>query len=497
MNPEGIVRHYTPPKSFRVKGSRGEAPLFADTDHSCLAVMGPRGSGKSSGWTNRCRWQMENQKPGRGGIRYSRGCVVRSTYSLLETTTMKTWTNWIRPEEYRAPIRYGMPHTHHLRFNDVDCEVMFLALDRPDDVKKLQSLEFSWIWFNEAAEQTTQDHFDMSFASLRFPPMSEGGPTAPLVMLDYNACDTEHWLYRLFEEKSVPSYRLVKQPPAVLQDDTGPIVSLEGTRYRVNPEADNLDGVGEQYYINAANGKRDAWIKVFLGNEYGFIEQGKAVYTNYADSVHYAGTDLPVYTGLPILVGVDFGNTPVIIVAQQVPGSGQLRILDEILPDFERGSNIRELVRTRFKPWLANNAPNSRVIGWGDPSGVKRNESDGRTAYMELKDLGFSDIKPAPFPKENFTARRLAVDGYLSRLISGKPAILLSRRVRMLRAGFLGRYVYATNSDAVVDNNYTHGHDGLQYLCLGLDKQRAGGAEMAARYSGIERYNDSLQKYVS
>ena len=36
--------------------------------------------------------------------------------------------------------------------NDLDLEVIFLALDRPEDVKKLLSLELTGIWINEARE---------------------------------------------------------------------------------------------------------------------------------------------------------------------------------------------------------------------------------------------------------------------------------------------------------------------------------------------------------
>lgn len=482
--------NYRPPRSL--------LPAFKDVTSPVISVMGPRGSGKSSFFSVRAGYVMQQQKPGRGGIRRSKGCVVRETYSKIETTVMETWKHWNDPTLLRSPVRYGMPHIHHLRFNDVDCEVMFLALDRPDDVGKLQSLEFSWIWFNEAANQPERIHFDTSFASLRFPPMSEGGPSAPQVMLDYNACDQDHWLYRLFEEQKVEGYRFIRQPPALVKDEMGPLISLEGTRYSINPEADNLDNLPPNYYRDATNGKSDAWIKVYLLNEYGFFESGRPVYGNYNDRIHFANHDLRAYPGLPLLIGLDFGSTPCIVLAQFSP-KGQLRVLDEILPDFERGMDLRTLIETRLKPWLAMHYANIPVHGWGDPNGIKRNDNDGRHCFHILAGCGFKNVRPAPFPRRNITARVDAVDKYLTGLAGGEPRFLLSKRCRMLRAGFMGKYQYGkgANQNEPVGNGYDHIQDALQYLCLGLQKEHGEDQNLTARYANVDRYNQGLQTYVN
>ncbi len=42
--------------------------------------------------------------------------------------------------------------THHIQVDDVDMEVLFRALDRPDDAKKVLSLELTGAWVNEARE---------------------------------------------------------------------------------------------------------------------------------------------------------------------------------------------------------------------------------------------------------------------------------------------------------------------------------------------------------
>ena len=91
------------------------------------------------------------QAPQQDGIRRTRFAIVRSTYRELQDTTLKTWLDWF-PEDLGQSRLNRSEMTHLLRFNDVECEVMFRALDRPDDVKKLLSLELTGAWINEARE---------------------------------------------------------------------------------------------------------------------------------------------------------------------------------------------------------------------------------------------------------------------------------------------------------------------------------------------------------
>lgn len=114
-------------------------------------VMGPVGSGKSV----MCCMEIFNKAitatPCKDGIRRSRWLVVRNTTPQLETTTIKTWLAWF-PEHVFGKMNLKPPINHLIKFNDVELEVIFLALDRPEDVKKLLSLECTGIWFNEARE---------------------------------------------------------------------------------------------------------------------------------------------------------------------------------------------------------------------------------------------------------------------------------------------------------------------------------------------------------
>jgi hypothetical protein len=71
----------------------------------------------------------------------------RNTYGELTTTTLKTWLDWF-PEERFGKVVHGAPITHNLSWDaedgtKVELEMWFLALDRPEHVKKLLSMEIT------------------------------------------------------------------------------------------------------------------------------------------------------------------------------------------------------------------------------------------------------------------------------------------------------------------------------------------------------------------
>jgi hypothetical protein len=72
-------------------------------------------------------------------------------------------------------------------------EVYFLALDRPEDMKKLLSLELTWGWINEAREVGKTIVDGVTQRLRRFPRMQDGGPTRSGLIMDTNAPDDDHW----------------------------------------------------------------------------------------------------------------------------------------------------------------------------------------------------------------------------------------------------------------------------------------------------------------
>ncbi|MCH7527338.1 MAG: hypothetical protein IID39_07875, partial [Planctomycetes bacterium] len=77
--------------------------------------------------------------------------------------------------------------THHIKIQDIDCEVMFRALDRPDDVKKVLSLDLTGAWVNEAREVPKGIIDALTDRVGRYPSKRKGGPSWRGLIMDTNA----------------------------------------------------------------------------------------------------------------------------------------------------------------------------------------------------------------------------------------------------------------------------------------------------------------------
>jgi hypothetical protein len=123
---------------------------FMMDDSFFRGIMEPFGSGKSTVFIVEILRRASLQAPGKDKIRRSRWAVIRNTYSELRTTTIKSWHQWVSPELSRW-VDEGPPF-HHIKMGDMDLEVLFVALDRPQDISKLLSMELTGAWVKEARE---------------------------------------------------------------------------------------------------------------------------------------------------------------------------------------------------------------------------------------------------------------------------------------------------------------------------------------------------------
>lgn len=123
---------------------------FMQSDARQRVVMGPFGSGKSSGCIIEVVRRAMMQKRGKDGFRRSRWAIVRNTMPQLRDTTMKSWFEWFPDGTIGRWKETGK--TYYIQMGDVRAEVMFRALDDEADVKNLLSLELTGAWINECRE---------------------------------------------------------------------------------------------------------------------------------------------------------------------------------------------------------------------------------------------------------------------------------------------------------------------------------------------------------
>lgn len=428
-------------------------------------IRGPLGSGK----TNASCWKgyriCIGQEPDSDGVRRTRGIAVRNTYGELLSTTIKDWLDMFGDlGRYTGGGRE--PPTHYLWFDmedgtTVEAEVLFIALDRPEHVKKIRGLQATWAWLNETKELTKAvvDMLDLRVG--RYP--KDVRPTWYGIFGDTNAPDDDHWLYKLAEEEKPEGWAFITQPGGVIK---------KGDHWEPNPEAENIQNLPPGYYINGMQGKKQDWIKVNLANEYGFFVDGKPVYTGYSDMLNCR--PIEYLKGLPLRVGIDFGLTPAATFCQRKPMGGW-RVLSELVAtDMGAKAFAREI-----KAHVAEYYPDvdlDDIVFTGDPAGDIRAQTDEITPFQILRSEG---IHALPAPTNDFMLRVEAVDNALGRMIDSEPGLLVHPRCKKLRKAMAGGYCYRrikVAGDRFADkpdkNMHSHVAESLQYALLGGGEHR-------------------------
>jgi len=446
-------------------------------------IRGPVGSGKSVGCCVEVFRRALEQKKGADGLRKSRWAIIRNTNPQLRTTTIKTWLDWF-PESDWGRFHWSVPYTHHIKKGEIDLEVIFLALDRPEDVKKLLSLELTGIWINEAREIPKSIIDACTMRVGRFPSMRDGGPSWSGVIADTNAPEEDHWWPIMAGEVPVPDHIPREQAKMLVKPDnwsffTQPCGMLEAKDeegeiqdYKENPKAENQKNILGNYYSNLIRGKTKSWIDVYVMNRLGHIQDGKPVYPMFAGEVHIAKEEIPVAANTPVYVGIDFGLTPAAVLAQKVRGrwfvQSEIVAIDMGIVRF--AEVLRQELATRF-------SAASEVIIYGDPAGDFRAQTDESTPFHILRGAG---LRAYPAPSNSVDLRLESVSSQLTKMVEGKPALLIDRRCPQLIKGFEGGYAYKRMevsgeryADKPDKNMFSHVHDAAQYLFLGAGEGRA------------------------
>lgn len=423
---------------------------FSESDAFMRCLVGPFGSGKSSGSVVEIVSRSLAQKPGPDGIRRTRWLVVRNTYRQLQDATIRTVNQWLPPHlfgEYRqSDQRYLIK-----AFENTEIEILYRALDRPDHVANLLSLEVTGAWLNEARELNWSIVDAIQGRVGRYPSKMEGGASWYGTWMDTNPADTDSKLYKYFvETEHDPSHAALFMQPSGLAPDAENLANLPG---------------GRDYYTKMAVGKDREWVKVYVEGQWGFVIDGRPVYPEYNDNVH-CNPDIKPLSYETLYRGWDFGLTPSCVFVQMTP-MGQFLIVDEIVAE--------DMGIDRFSDEVINytstNYPDFQIEDYGDPAGSQRAQTDEKTAFQILQSKGIM-IEPG---MQSTTIRLESVRRPLTRLVNGKPGFQIHPRCKVLRKGFMGGYQYRrlqTSQEkytSVPDkNSYSHPHDALQYVATHL-----------------------------
>jgi hypothetical protein len=386
---------------------------------------------------------------------------------------MQTWFDWF-PRDIGFYRAMDMKWTLNKRLDDntqIYLEILFRALDRPDDIKKLLSLELTGGWINESREIPKQVLDMLQGRVGRYPSKRDGGPSWYGIIMDTNPPDSDHWQYTLFEEDNPEGFSLYHQPSAKSE------------------EAENLENLPDDYYDNMIHGKDQEWINVYVHGKYGFIADGKPVWPEYKDDIHHTSISIPV--GETVYLGIDFGLTPAACIGQ-ISASGQMQIIDELVTEDMGAVNFGKLLYEK----LSHEYGNCKLEIYADPAGEQRAQTDEITPFQILWN---QKIEAWPAYTNDFTIRREAVADYMQRLdFNGQPAFMIGPKAIMLRKACSGGYKYKRMQvsgqqrfqDKPDKGRYSHIADALQYMFLGAvggDRVIGGYGKQDIDYSETQR----------
>lgn len=419
---------------------------FSESNAFMRLALGPFGSGKSSACVIETISRALKQVPGQDGIKRSRWLVIRNSYRQLNDSTIKTFMQWLPPQHF-GNFKIT-DHSYTITgFEKTEIEVLFRALDRPDHIGNLLSVEATGAWVNEAREVPWTIIDALQGRVGRYPAKRDGGATWSGIYCDSNPGDTDSKMYKFFVE-DMPNH-----PPGhaeFFQQPSG-----------FSPKAENMDNLPSNYYHRMAVGKDPEWIKVYCKGEWGFVIDGRAVYPEYSDTAHCV--EIKGLSYCPMVRGWDFGLTPSCVFTQLTP-NGQLLVLDELVSDNMGADQFSDDVIA----YSSQKYGEYQFIDIGDPAGAQRAQTDEKTCFQILHSKQIM-IEPG---LQSMQIRLESVRRPLTRLVNGKPGFQIHPRCKTLRKGFLGGYQFrrlqtsAERYTAVPDKNaYSHPHDALQYAC--------------------------------
>ena len=459
------------------------AKAFMKDPSFVRGIRGPVGSGKSVTCCMEIMRKAVNQAPNSAGVRRTRWAVIRNTNPQLKTTTIKTWRDWFGDEV--GKFVWSPPYTHLVNFSlgdktTVELEVIFLALDKQEDVKKLLSLELTGVWLNEARELPKSIVDACTMRVGRFPSMRDGGPTWFGVIMDTNAPDETHWWGIMAGEVPAPEYMAADEKLLLVKPDDWTFFTQAGAMkekrssegalegYEKNLKAENLNNIQPDYYDKIILGKTPQWVKVYVLNEYQALMDGKPVYATFRKETHVSKSPIEPVDGVEVIVGIDFGRTPSAVFTQQGFG-GRWTIFHEVIGQDMGAGRFAEVLKRE----IARNDWEKHSFKFvGDPAGNQMAQTSEQTPFMILRAAG---INAHPAPSNDAVMRVEAVEGVLNRMSDGYPCMNISPNCTTLIAGFEGGYQYKRQyhmgneryEERPSKNRFSHIHDALQYAFLG------------------------------
>lgn len=390
--------------------------------------------------------------------------TVRDTYRQLWKTTLPSWWKRVPREAGTWSGSENGPASHHIEFvlpdSIIDFHADFIAIGENAVEDVMRGYEPTWWYLNEMDLLAREVYNYARGRAGRYPDMSEGGPTTYGILADCNAPEFEGWLYQDIFTKS----------PAELVAIGVQLFIQPGGR---DPGAENLKNLPPGYYANQLAGQPEWYVARMVDNKPGYSRAGKPVHPEFRDALHVPAHELDPIPGVGLVIGIDPRTNPSAVFLQRLP-SGQRRFIDELQGEQNMGPRrfgklLAEFIHDRFG-FLRPQA----IRGMCDPSArYGADKEAGEQDWLEIVSA-VTGVRIDPAPSNNLDVRREALKKPLMELIDGEPAILVSPRCKVLRAGLNSGFRYRKLNvpgadrwaDEVEKNHYADLCEAAEYACL-------------------------------
>ena len=420
-------------------------------------AIGPVGSTKTTAGIMKILHHAAQMAPCKDGVRRSRCIWVRNTREQLRDTSIPDFLKWI-PDgvmgyflktEYKFVVKVG----------DIECDVLFRGLDDANDVRRLLSLQASFIIFDEFREIHPDIYNAAQGRVGRYPDkmMNEVG-----CKTDDGRPNAHLWGMTNPPDQDTFWEDLISNPPENVH------ITIQPSG--LAPEADWTRFLPDDYYDNLAHGKTEDWIDVYIHAKFGKSLSGQPVFKAFDRAAHVAKHEItPMFSSSPLLIGVDAGLTPAAVIGQ-LAYDGRLIVYDSLISE---DMGALRFIQERLKPLLTNKFPGRSAMVIIDPAAFQRVQTDERTVADIYRSEGFM-LKPA---KTNSVAARIAaVERYMTRVVDGKYGLTIDpTHATSLIQAMAGKYRYKINTKGAKDEKPEKSHpwsdiaDAFQYLCLHAD----------------------------
>ena len=393
---------------------------------------------------------MCEQAPDALGVRPTRFAIVRNTFAQIRDTTLSDilehfgqYCTW-KASASTVQWDFALPDKTRVR-----SDWLLMPLERPEDSRKLLSLNLTAAWVEECREVEYSIVSALRGRIGRFPSPTRVRPTWQALIMSSNPWSEGSEYYTNFVINKPDSWKLFHQPGGL------------------SPDAENVENLPDGYYERLMYGASQEFIKVHVHSCWGDDLFGRAVFqASFKPDWHLTTETLLVNPLRPILVGLDFGRQPAAVITQETV-MGEILCFEEVVATDQ---GLYGFLESLLMPRLRDRYGNARIFVVGDPSGVAMSGLREESAFAMLESFGLMAI---PAPTNNIQPRLQAVEKLLLKSIAGKPALVISRGgCPMLAEGFLRGYRYKKRRDGSLTpepdkNEFSHPHDGLQYAALG------------------------------